>query len=154
MAVTLLALLLVAAVPVALLAGVVLMIVGHVVGGLAVFGGSVLAAAVAVALAGVSGIRHLRKLVSGLSFPVVRPDGSQYADAAESVDGDYANVVQLDRSEYTEVRLSPCIPVPQPPHTPRMLSGSRPLRTVNQNVLRVRGPFVQLDFERVGVPFD
>ena len=101
-AVTLLALLLVAAVPVALLAGVVMMIVGHVVGGLAVFGGSVLAAAVAVALAGMSGMRHLRKLVSGLSFPVVRPDGSQYA--AESGDSDYANVVHLDRSEYTEVR--------------------------------------------------
>jgi hypothetical protein len=103
-AVTLLALLLVAAVPVALLAGVVLMIVGHVVVGLAVFGGSVLAAAAAVALAGVSGIRHLRKLVSGLSFPVVQPDGSQHADAAEPGGGDHANVVQLDRSEYTEVR--------------------------------------------------
>jgi hypothetical protein len=103
-AVTLLALLLVAAVPAALLAGVIIMITGHVVGGLAVFGGSVLAAAVAVALAGVSGIRHLRKLVSGLSFPVVQPDGSQYADAAESGGGDYTNVVQLDRSEYTEVR--------------------------------------------------
>jgi hypothetical protein len=103
-AVTLLALLLVAAVPLALLAGVVMMIVGHVVGGLAVFGGSVLAAAVAVALAGVSGMRHLRKLVSGLSFPVVRPDGSQYPDAAEPGGGDHTNVVQLDRSEYTEVR--------------------------------------------------
>jgi hypothetical protein len=103
-AVTLLALLLVAAVPVALLAGVAVMIAGHVVAGLAVFGGSVLAAAVAVALAGVSGIRHLRKLVSGLSFPVVQPDGSQYADAAEPAGGDHANVVQLDRSEYTEVR--------------------------------------------------
>ena len=102
--VTLLALLLVAAVPVALLAGVVLMIAGHVTVGLAVFGGSVLAAAAAVALAGVSGIRHLRKLAAGLSFPAVRPDGSQYADAAESGDGDYANVVQLDRSEYNEVR--------------------------------------------------
>jgi hypothetical protein len=103
-AVTLLALLLVAAVPLALLAGVVMMNVGHVVGGLAVFGGSVLAAAVAVALAGMSGMRHLRKLVSGLSFPVVRPDGSQYAGAAEPAGGDYDNVVQLDRSEYSEVR--------------------------------------------------
>src|SRR5580693_3984538 len=64
-AVMLLALLLVAAVPVALLAAVVMMIVGHVVGGLALFGGSVLAAAVAVALAGMSGRRHLRKLLSG-----------------------------------------------------------------------------------------
>ena len=103
-AVTLLALLLVAAVPVALLAGVVMMVVGDVVGGLALFGGSVLAAAVAVTLAGMSGMRHLRKLVSGLSFPVVQPDGSRYTDAAEPADSDYTNVVQLDRSEYTEVR--------------------------------------------------
>ncbi len=103
-AVTLLALLLVAAVPVALLAGVVMMMLGHVVGGLALFGGSVLAAAVAVALAGMSGLRHLRKLVSGRSFPVVQLDGSQYTDVAESGGSDYTNVVLLDRSEYTEIR--------------------------------------------------
>ena len=103
-AVTLFALLLVAAVPVALLAGVVMMMVGHVVAGLALFGGSVLAAGVAVALAGMSGMRHLRKLVSGGSFRVVQPDGSQYPDVAEPAGGDYTNVVQLDRSEYTEVR--------------------------------------------------
>lgn len=89
-AVTVLALLLVAAVPVALLAGVVMMMVGHVVGGFALFGGSVLAAAIAVALAGISGMRHLRKLVSG--------------HGPEPGDSDYTNVVQLDRSEYTEVR--------------------------------------------------
>jgi uncharacterized membrane protein YdjX (TVP38/TMEM64 family) len=81
-AVTLLALLLVAAVPVALLAGVVMMMLGYVAGGLALSGGSILAAAVAVALAGMSGMRHLRKLLSGRSF----------------------RVVQLDRSQYTEVR--------------------------------------------------
>jgi hypothetical protein len=103
-AVTLLALLLVAAVPVALLAGVVMVVLGHVVGGLALFGGSVLAAAAAVALAGISGMRHLRKLVSGRGFPVVRLDGSQYTDVAEPGGSDYTNVVQLDRSEYTEVR--------------------------------------------------
>ena len=103
-ALTLLALLLVAAVPLALLAGLVMVILGHVVGGLALFGGSVLAAAVAVAVAGMSGLRHLRKLVSGLSFPVVQPDGSQYSDVAEPGVSDHANVVQLDRSDYTEVR--------------------------------------------------
>jgi uncharacterized membrane protein YdjX (TVP38/TMEM64 family) len=103
-AVTLLALLLVAVVPVALLAGVVMMMLGNVVGGLALFGGSVLAAAIAVALAGVSGMRHLRKLVSESSFRLVRLDGSQYTDVAEPGGGDYTNVVQLDRSEYTEVR--------------------------------------------------
>src|SRR5215831_19430259 len=103
-AVMVLALLLVAAVPVALLGGVVMMMLGHVVGGLALFGGSVLAAGVAVALAGMSGMRHLRKLLSGGSFRVVRLDGSQYTDVAESQDSNYPNLVQLDRSEYTEVR--------------------------------------------------
>jgi hypothetical protein len=31
-------------------------------------------------------------------------DSSQYTDGAEPKDSDYADVVQLDRSEYTEVR--------------------------------------------------
>ena len=103
-AVTLLALLLVAAVPVALLAGVVMMVLGHVVGGLALFGGSVLAAAIAVAFAGMSGMRHLRKLLSGDSFRVVRLGGSQYTDVADPQDSQYTNLVQLDPSEYTELR--------------------------------------------------
>jgi hypothetical protein len=103
-AVTLLALLLVAAVPVALLAGVIMVALGHVVGGLALFGGSVLAAAVAVALAGMSGMRHLRKLVSASGFRLVQPDGSPYTDPAEPGGSEYTNVVQLDRSEYTELR--------------------------------------------------
>ena len=103
-AVTLLALLLVAAVPVALLAAVVMMILGHLVGGLALFGGSILAAAIAVALAGVSGVRHLRKLLSGRSFGSVQLDGSQYTDLAEPQGSGYTDVVRLDRSEYNEVR--------------------------------------------------
>ena len=102
--VTLLAILLVAAVPVALLAALVMMMLGHVIGGLALFGGSVLAAAMAVALAGMSGTRHLRKLLSGGSFRIVRLDGSQYADVAEPQGSDHTSLVQLDRSEYTEVR--------------------------------------------------
>ena len=103
-AVTLLALLLVAAVPVALLAAVVMMMLGYVVGGLALFGGSVLAAGIAVALAGMSGRHHLRKLLSGGSFRVVRLNGGQYTDVAEPEGSDYTNLVQLDRSEFTEVR--------------------------------------------------
>src|SRR5579859_5214211 len=103
-AVTLLALLLLAAVPVALLAAVFMMMLGHVVGGLALFGGSILAASVAVALAGMSGMRHLRKVLSGGSFRVMRLDGSQYTDVAEPEGTDYANLVQLDRSTYTEAR--------------------------------------------------
>jgi hypothetical protein len=51
-----------------------------------------------------SGMRHLRKLVSGRSFRVVQPDGSQYTDLAEPPGSDYANVVRLDRSQYTEIR--------------------------------------------------
>jgi len=103
-AATLLALLLVAAVPVALLAAVVMMMLGHVVGGLALFGGSVLVAAMAVALAGVSGMRHLRKVVSEHSFGLVQLNDLQYTDVTEPGGGDHPNVVQLDRSEYTEVR--------------------------------------------------
>src|ERR1700730_14669613 len=82
-AMTLLAVLLVAAVPVALLAAVVVMILGHVVGGLALFGGSVLAAGLAIALAGMSGMRELRTLLSGGGFGVLPLDGSQYTDLAE-----------------------------------------------------------------------
>jgi hypothetical protein len=103
-ALTLLALVLVAAVPVALLAGVVMIVLGHVAGGLALSGGSVLAAAVAVALAGMSGMRHLRKLISGRGFPVVPLDGSPYPDPAEPQDSHHGGLVRLDRSEYTEVR--------------------------------------------------
>jgi uncharacterized membrane protein YdjX (TVP38/TMEM64 family) len=99
-AVTVLALLLVAAVPVALLAAVVMMVLGHVVGGLALFGGSVLAAVIAVALAGMSGMRHLRKLLSGEGLRAARLN----SDVAEPQGRDYTNLVQLDRSEYTEVR--------------------------------------------------
>ena len=103
-ALTLLALLLVAAVPVALLAGLVLIVLGHVIGGLALFGGSVAAAAVAVALAGMTGMRHVRRLISGGGFGIGQPDVLRYTDVAESTGRDYTNVVQLDRSEYTEVR--------------------------------------------------
>jgi uncharacterized membrane protein YdjX (TVP38/TMEM64 family) len=104
-AVTLLALLLLIAVPVALLAAVIMMILGHVVGGLALFGGSVLAAAMAVAFAGMTGRQHLRKLLSRSSFSVGHMDHGQYTDGiAEPNGNDYPDVVQLDRSEYTEVR--------------------------------------------------
>ena len=104
MAVTLLALLLLAAVPAALLAAVIMMILGHVIGGLALLGGSVLAAAMAVAIAGMTGRHHLRKLLSRPSFNVV-PDHGQYDDdIAEPNGSDYSDVVQLDRSQYTEVR--------------------------------------------------
>ena len=102
--VTLLALLLVAAVPVALLAAVIMMLLGYVTGGLALFGGTVLAAALAVALAGMTGLRHLRTLLTEGGFRAVRLDGGQDTAVAEPPDGGYTNVVKLDPSEYTEVR--------------------------------------------------
>jgi uncharacterized membrane protein YdjX (TVP38/TMEM64 family) len=77
-AAVLLAVLLVAAVPVALLAGVVMMLLGHIVGGLALFGASVLAASVAVVIAGLSGVRHLRKLVGQRSYRVVQSRLGEY----------------------------------------------------------------------------
>src|SRR5215472_3799838 len=90
-AVTLLALLLLTALPVALLAAVIMMTLGHVVGGLAVFGGSVLVAATAVALAGITGMQQLRKLLSRASFNVVHLDHSQYTDdVAEPSGSDYS----------------------------------------------------------------
>lgn len=103
-AVTMLTLLLVAAVPVAVLAAVIMMVLGHVVGGLAVFGGTVLVAAAAIALAGMTGKRQLRKLLTRASFQVGQPDRMQDTDVAEPTGSDYTNVVHLDRSDYTEIR--------------------------------------------------
>jgi uncharacterized membrane protein YdjX (TVP38/TMEM64 family) len=77
-AVTLLAVLLVAAVPVALFAGVIMMLLGHVVGGLALFGGSILAALAAVVVAGLGGARELRKFVSQRSFHVLQLGSDDY----------------------------------------------------------------------------
>ena len=71
-ALMLLAFALVAAVPVALVVGVLMMLLGHVIGGLALFGGSIIAAAAAIVLAGLSGVLHLRKLVAERSVHVER----------------------------------------------------------------------------------
>jgi uncharacterized membrane protein len=79
-----LAVLLVAAVPVAFVAGVILMLFGHIIVGLALFGASVLAAVAGVVIASMSGVHHLRKMVSELVGQ------RSYGD----------RVVQLDRGEY------------------------------------------------------
>jgi uncharacterized membrane protein YdjX (TVP38/TMEM64 family) len=73
-----LAVLLVAAVPVALFAGLILMLLGHVIGGLALFGGSVLAAVAAIGLAGLSSVRYARKLFSGQGLKVLRLNHDDY----------------------------------------------------------------------------
>jgi hypothetical protein len=85
-ALALIAFVLVAAVPVALLVGVLLMLLGHVIGGLALFGGSILAATAAVVLASVTGVRHLRGMVSDV------------------VTERSFRVFQLDRDDYTYIR--------------------------------------------------
>ena len=73
-----LAVLLVAAIPAAFLVGLIMMLLGHVVGGLAVFGASILAAATAVVIAGVSGMAQLRRLVSRQRYRIVQLLGSDY----------------------------------------------------------------------------
>ncbi len=78
LAAALLAVLLVAAVPVALFVGVIMMLLGHVIGGLALFGASILAAAAAVVIASLSGVRHLRKLISERPFRVVQLGRGEY----------------------------------------------------------------------------
>ncbi len=87
LALLLLALLLLAAAPTVLLAAVIMMTLGHVVGGLALFGGSVLAAAMAVAIAGMTGRQHLRTLLSKASFHVAQVDHRQYAEDIAEADG-------------------------------------------------------------------
>lgn len=74
----LLAALLVAAVPVALFVGVLLMLFGHVVGGLALFGASILAAVAAVAIASMTGVHHVRRLLAERGFRVVQLGRSDY----------------------------------------------------------------------------
>ena len=81
-AVMLLALVLVAAVPAAFVIGLFLMIFGHVVVGLAVFGGSILAAGAAVTiviLSGIRQVRHLRDMVVNRDFQVLRLGNDDYS---------------------------------------------------------------------------
>jgi multisubunit Na+/H+ antiporter MnhB subunit len=59
-------------VPAALLAGVVMMLLGHIAGGLALSGASILAAAVAVVIAALSGVRQLRKLAGQRGYRAVQ----------------------------------------------------------------------------------
>ena len=73
-ALMLLAFALVAAVPVALVVGV-FMLLGHVIGGLALFGGSILAATGAVVLAGLTG---LRRLLAERGFRVLQLNNDEY----------------------------------------------------------------------------
>jgi len=73
-----LAVLLVAAVPVAFVVGVILMLLGHVIGGLALFGASILAAGAAVVIAGFSGVQQVRKLVRQQRYRIVQLRRGEY----------------------------------------------------------------------------
>ena len=73
-----LAVLLVAAVPAALFIGVILMLLGHVVGGLALFGASILAAIAAVAVAALGGVGYLRKVIGQRGEQFLRLRQGQY----------------------------------------------------------------------------
>jgi uncharacterized membrane protein YdjX (TVP38/TMEM64 family) len=77
-AMVVLALALVMAVPVALFVGVILMLLGHVLGGLVLFGGSVLAAIAAIGLASLSGTRHLRKRLAQRSLRIMPLSSDDY----------------------------------------------------------------------------
>ena len=87
---------LVAAVPVALVVGVVMMLLGHVIGGLALFGGSILAATGAVVLAGVTGLRHLRSMLTERNFRVFQLSGDDYT----YIKDDHTYI----RDDYTSIR--------------------------------------------------
>jgi len=100
-ALALLAFALVAAVPVALLVGVILMLLGHVIGGLALFGGSILAAAAAVVLASVTGVRHLRGVVRGM---LTEHDFNEHNTTEHDLTERNSQVFQLGRDDYTYIR--------------------------------------------------
>jgi hypothetical protein len=73
-----LAVLLVAAVPVAFFVGLILMLLGHVIGGLALFGASILAAMAAIAAAALGGVGYVRKALGQRSEQFMRLRRGQY----------------------------------------------------------------------------
>ena len=75
--------------------GVIMMLLGHVIGGLALFGGSILAATGAVVLASVTGVRHLRGVVRGM---ITEHDITEHDTTEHN-----SQVFQLDRDDYTYI---------------------------------------------------
>jgi hypothetical protein len=72
------AILLLVALPIAILVALFMIVFGHVASGFAVIGISILVSAGAVVLAGASGVRHLRRIVEAKSFRVVRLGEQDY----------------------------------------------------------------------------
>jgi uncharacterized membrane protein YdjX (TVP38/TMEM64 family) len=85
---TILAVLLLVAVPISVLVALFMIAFGHVVGGFALIGVTLVAAFAAVVLAGASGVRHLQKIVERKSFRVVQLSQGdyQFAQYAETCD--------------------------------------------------------------------
>lgn len=97
------ALVLVAAVPVALFTGLVLLLAGHVTAGLAVAGGSVLAAGVGVTIAAKAGVRHVRHLLQRAAATLSADSWPAGAPAADGTAGSRAKsprVIRLGEGDY------------------------------------------------------
>lgn len=88
---TTIAVLLLVAVPISILVALFMIVFGHVVGGFAVIGITVLAAIVAVVAAGASGVRHLQKVVERKSFRVVQLGRRDYHYQGDNCGHDHSN---------------------------------------------------------------
>lgn len=81
---TIAAVLLLVALPIAVLVALFMIVFGHVASGFAVIGIAFLASVGAAVLAGASGVRHLRRVVEAKSFRVVRLGAQDYRFGGES----------------------------------------------------------------------
>ncbi|NUR63199.1 MAG: hypothetical protein HOV87_31755 [Catenulispora sp.] len=88
---TVLAVLLLVAVPVSILVALFMIVFGHVTGGFAVIGVTLLAAIVSVVVAGASGIRHLQRVVEHKSFRVVQLGKREYHYQGDNCGHDHSN---------------------------------------------------------------
>ena len=88
---TTIAVLLLVAVPISILVALFMIVFGHVVGGFALIGITMVAAIVAVVAAGASGIRHLQKVVERKSFRVVQLGRREYHYEGDSCGHDHSN---------------------------------------------------------------
>ena len=88
---TILAVLLLVAVPISILVALFMIVFGHVVGGFAVIGITLLAAILCTVGAGASGIRHLQRIVEHKSFRVVQLSSRDYHYEGDSCGHDHSN---------------------------------------------------------------
>jgi uncharacterized membrane protein YdjX (TVP38/TMEM64 family) len=89
--ITTIAVLLLVAVPISILVALFMIVFGHVTGGFAVIGVTVLAAGLAVVAAGASGVRHLRRIVEQKSFRVVQLGQRDYHYEGDNCGHDHSN---------------------------------------------------------------